>query len=53
MSYGPAISQSDCRKADPYQLSCNNALVVTLAFGPYSSFHLKTSFWEHDAKNLK
>ena len=22
--YGPAVSQSDCRKAGPYQLSCNN-----------------------------
>ena len=22
--YGPAISQSDCRKAGPYQLPCNN-----------------------------
>ena len=31
--YGLAISQSDCRKADPYQLPCNNALVVTLANG--------------------
>ena len=52
MLYGLAISQSDCRKADPYQLPCNNALVVTLANGLYSSFHLKTSFWEHNAKNL-
>ena len=32
--YGLAISQSDCRKADQYQLPCNNALVVTLANGP-------------------
>ena len=22
--YGPAISQSDCRKPGPYQLPCNN-----------------------------
>ena len=36
MLYEPAISQSDCRKADPYQLPCNNTLVVTLANGPYS-----------------
>ena len=53
MLYGLAISQSDCRKAGPYKLPCNNALVVTLASGPYSSFHLKTSFWEHSAKNVK
>ena len=44
MLYGLAISQSDCRKADPYQLPCNDALVVTLANEwPYSSFHLKMS----------
>ena len=24
--YGPAISQSDCRKAVPYQLPCNNVV---------------------------
>ena len=42
MLYGPAISQSDCRKAYSYQLPCNEALVVKLANGPYSSFHLKT-----------
>ena len=24
MLYGPAISQSECRKVGPYQLSCNN-----------------------------
>ena len=53
MLYGLAISQSDCRKADPYQLPCDNALVVTLANAPYSSSHLKESFWEHNAKNLK
>ena len=28
--YGPAISQSDCRKTGPYQLPCNNMLL-----GPY------------------
>ena len=26
--YGPAISQSDCRKAGPYQLAYNNAVVL-------------------------
>ena len=24
--YGPAVSQSDCRRAGPYQLPCNNVL---------------------------
>ena len=26
MLYGPAISQSDCRKAGPYQLTYNNEI---------------------------
>ena len=26
--YGLAISQSDCRKAGPYQLPCNNGLLT-------------------------
>ena len=29
MLYGLAISQSDCRKANPYQLSYNNMLLFT------------------------
>ena len=27
MLYRPAISQSDCRKAGPYHLPCNNVLI--------------------------
>ena len=27
--YGPAISQSDCKKAGPYQLPCNNYYLLT------------------------
>ena len=30
--YGPAISQSDCRKPGPYQLPCNNTLYKLCAF---------------------
>ena len=33
--YGPAISQSDCRKAGPYQLPCNKSLLLTGLLGPY------------------
>ena len=28
--YGPAISQSDCRKAGPYQLPCNNVIYIII-----------------------
>ena len=33
--YVPAISQSDCRKAGPYQLPCNNDDLLTGILGPY------------------
>ena len=34
VSYGPAISQSDCRKADPYQYN-NYYLLTEYAFRTY------------------
>ena len=37
MLYGPAISQSDCRKAGPYQLPYNKVLYYTL-------FHISVIF---------
>ena len=32
MLYGPAISQSDFRKASPYQLPCNKCVLIKLSY---------------------
>ena len=42
MLYGPAISQSDCRKAGPYQLLCNNYKKQHLYFWLISFLYLGT-----------
>ena len=42
--YGSAISQSDCRKAGPYQLPCNK--VINLTKSEYSTY----SFWDPSEK---
>ena len=52
--YGLAISQSDCRKADLYQLPCNNALVVTLANGPQLfKFPFENEFLGTQCQNVR
>ena len=42
--YGPAISQSDCRKAGPYQLPFNNNDLLTGLLGPYWEIRSPMSF---------
>ena len=36
MLYGPAISQSDCRKAGPYQLPCNNRMKQSMDYAIFA-----------------
>ena len=38
MLYGPALSQSDCRKAGPYQLPCNESKVLKIKQGTKKYF---------------
>ena len=44
MLYGPAISQSDCRKVGPYQLPCNNASAhrFRIVFISFTAIYTKT-----------
>ena len=42
--YEPAISQSDCMKAGPYQLPCNRNDLLPGVFTPY---------WKYEALTLR